>query len=83
MEINQIEEFTTVSHMIEFSTMLSTTNRKKNESLFTRVKTVDEKYPLYGEVVYEPEGSYQRMQKEPYTILINDNRSLCLGSIFA
>ena len=35
--INKVEEFATVSQMIEFSTMLSTTNRKKNESLFTRI----------------------------------------------
>ena len=45
--INQVEEFAIVSHMLEFSTMLSTTNREKNVSLFTRIKTVDEKYPLY------------------------------------
>jgi Predicted ABC-type transport system involved in lysophospholipase L1 biosynthesis, permease component len=36
--------------MIEFSTMLSTTGRDNNKSLFTRIKTVDAKYPLYGEV---------------------------------
>ncbi len=77
--INQVEEFTTVSHMLEFSTMLSTTNREKNVSLFTRVKTVDEKYPLYGEIVYEPVGSYERMQKEPFTILINESLSKTLN----
>ena len=36
--INKVKEFTTVSQMIEFSTMLSTTNREKNKSLFTRIK---------------------------------------------
>ncbi len=77
--INRVEEFTTVSHMLEFSTMLSTTNREKNVSLFTRVKTVDEKYPLYGEIVYEPVGSYERMQKEPFTILINESLSKTLN----
>ena len=77
--INQVEKFTTVSHMIEFSTMLSTTNRKKNVSLFTRIKTVDKKYPLYGEIIYEPVGSYERMQKEPYTILINESLSKTLN----
>ena len=51
--INKVKEFTTVSQMIEFSTMLSTTNREKNRSLFTRIKTVDKIYPLYGEIVYE------------------------------
>ena len=77
--INRVEEFTTVSHMLEFSTMLSTTNREKNVSLFTRIKTVDEKYPLYGEIVYEPMGSYERMQKEPFTILINESLSKTLN----
>jgi putative ABC transport system permease protein len=65
--------------MIEFSTMLSTTGREKNKSLFTRIKTVDEKYPLYGEVVFEPIGAYERMQKEPNTILINESLSKTLN----
>src|SRR6056300_489709 len=51
--VDQVKEFATVSQMIEFSTMLSTTGRERNKSLFTRIKTVDEKYPLYGEVVFE------------------------------
>ncbi len=77
--INQVKKFATVSQMIEFSTMLSTTRREKNKSLFTRIKTVDEKYPLYGNVVYEPIGAYERMQKEPYSILINESLSKTLN----
>ncbi len=77
--VNQVKEFATVSQMIEFSTMLSTTGREKNKSLFTRIKTVDEKYPLYGNVVYEPIGAYERMQKEPYSILINESLSKTLN----
>ncbi len=76
--VNKVKEFSTVSQMIEFSTMLSTTDREKNKSLFTRIKTVDEKYPLYGEVIYEPEDAYERMQKEPKTILINESLSKTL-----
>ena len=76
--VNKVKEFSTVSQMIEFSTMLSTTGREKNKSLFTRIKTVDEKYPLYGEVVYEPEDAYERIQKEPKTILINESLSKTL-----
>ena len=76
--VNKVKEFSTVSQMIEFSTMLSTTGREKNKSLFTRIKTVDEKYPLYGEVVYEPEDAYEKMQKEPKTILINESLSKTL-----
>jgi len=77
--INQVKEFATVSHMIEFSTMLSTTGREKNKSLFTRIKTVDEKYPLYGNTVYEPNGAYERMQKEPYSILVSESLSKTLN----
>ena len=76
--VNKVKEFSTVSQMIEFSTMLSTIGRTKNKSLFTRIKTVDEKYPLYGEVTYEPEDAYERMQKEPKTILINESLSKTL-----
>ncbi len=77
--VSQVKEFATVSQMIEFSTMLSTTGRQKNKSLFTRIKTVDEKYPLYGEVDYEPIEAYERMQKEPNTILINESLSKTLN----
>ena len=37
--VNKVKEFSTVSQMIEFSTMLSTIGRTKNKSLFTRIKT--------------------------------------------
>ncbi len=77
--VNQVKEFATVSQMIEFSTMLSTTGRERNKSLFTRIKTVDEKYPLYGEVDYEPIDAYERMQREPNTILINESLSKTLN----
>ena len=76
--VNKVKEFSTVSQMIEFSTMLSTVDRTKNKSLFTRIKTVDEKYPLYGNVIYEPKGAFERMQKEPNTILINESLSKTL-----
>ena len=77
--IDKVEEFATVSRMIEFSTMLSTTNREENKSLFTRIKTVDKKYPLYGEIDYEPPGAFERMHNEPKTILINESLSKTLG----
>ena len=76
--INKVKEFSTVSHMIEFSTMLSTVDKTKNKSLFVRIKTVDEKYPLYGKVIYEPKGAFDRMQVEPNTLLINESLSKTL-----
>ena len=76
--VNKVKEFSTVSQMIEFSTMLSTVGRIKNKSLFARIKTVDEKYPLYGKVIYEPKGAFDRMQVEPNTLLINESLSKTL-----
>jgi len=73
--VNKVKEFSTISQMIEFSTMVSTTNREKNKSLFTRIKTVDTKYPLYGSVEYEPIGAFNRMHNEPNTVLINQSLS--------
>ena len=73
--VNQVKEFATISQMIEFSTMVSTINRDKNKSLFTRIKTVDTKYPLYGKVDYEPAGAFDRMHNEPNTLLINESLS--------
>ena len=73
--VNQVKEFTTISQMIEFSTMVSTIGREKNKSLFTRIKTVDTKYPLYGSVDYEPAGAFDRMHNEPNTLLINESLS--------
>jgi putative ABC transport system permease protein len=73
--VNQVKKFATISQMIEFSTMVSTINKEKNKSLFTRIKTVDTKYPLYGSVDYEPVGAFDRMQNEPNTLLINESLS--------
>ena len=73
--VNKVKDFTTISQMIEFSTMVSTINREKNKSLFTRIKTVDTKYPLYGSVTYEPSGAFDRMHREPNTLLINESLS--------
>ena len=73
--VNKVKEFATISQMIEFSTMVSTIDREKNKSLFTRIKTVDTKYPLYGEVAYEPTGAFERMHNEPNTLLINESLS--------
>ena len=71
--VDEVKEFTTISQMIEFSTMISTNRDQDNQSLFTRIKTVDEQYPLYGEVVHEPIGSLDRIHNEKNTILVNEN----------
>ena len=71
--INKVKDFAIVSEMVEFSTMISTTRNEKNKTLFVRVKTVDNKYPLYGDVSHEPKGALSRIHKEKNTILVNEN----------
>jgi putative ABC transport system permease protein len=71
--VNKVKEFATVSKMVEFSTMISTTNKGKNKSLFSRIKTVDENYPLFGSVGYEPAGAFEKLQTTKNTILVNEN----------
>ena len=71
--VEKVKEFATIAQMVEFSTMISTTREKDNQSLFTRIKTVDENYPLYGMVVHEPNGAFSRIHSEANTILVNEN----------
>ena len=70
--VDKVREFTTISSMVEFTTMVSTIN-DNDQSLFTRIKTVDEKYPLYGEVIHEPVGAMDRIHQEKNTIIVNEN----------
>ena len=70
--VDKVREFTTISSMVEFTTMVSGIN-DTNQSLFTRIKTVDKKYPLYGEVVHEPVGAMDRIHQEKNTIIVNEN----------
>ena len=70
--VDKVRKFTTISLMVEFTTMVSSVN-DNNQSLFTRIKTVDKKYPLYGEVVHEPVGAMDRIHQEKNTIIVNEN----------
>ena len=70
--IDKVRKFATISSMVEFTTMVSGIN-DTNQSLFTRIKTVDKKYPLYGEVIHEPVGAMDRIHQEKNTIIVNEN----------
>ena len=70
--VDKVREFTTISSMVEFTTTVSGIN-DTNQSLFTRIKTVDKKYPLYGEVIHEPVGAMDRIHQEKNTIIVNEN----------
>ena len=70
--VDKVRKFATISAMVEFTTMVSSVN-DNNLSLFTRIKTVDRKYPLYGEVIHEPAGAMERIHQEKNTIIVNEN----------
>ena len=59
--------------MVEFSTMISTTKNKNNKTSFTRIKAVDQNYPLYGDVIYEPIGSLEKLNRIDNAIMVNEN----------
>ncbi|MDC1159541.1 ABC transporter permease [Candidatus Pelagibacter sp.] len=71
--VDKVRKFATISAIVEFTTMVSSVNDNSNQSLFTRIKTVDKKYPLYGEVVHEPVGAMDRIHQEKNTIIVNEN----------
>ena len=70
--VDKVREFATISSMVEFTTMISAT-KDRNLSLFTRIKTVDKKYPLYGKIVHEPIDAMDRIHQEKNTIIVNEN----------
>ena len=72
-KIDKITKFATVSQMVEFSTMISTVNKKINKTSFTRVKSVDQFYPLYGKALYEPNNALEKLNQIESSILVNEN----------
>ena len=71
--ISQVESFSTVSQMVEFSTMISTIKKTINKTSFTRIKAIDQNYPLYGNVIYEPMEALGNLNKIDNTIMVNEN----------
>ncbi len=72
-KIDKITKFATVSQMVEFSTMISTVNKKIDKTSFTRVKSVDQFYPLYGKALYEPNDALGKLNQIESSILVNEN----------
>ena len=72
-KIDKITKFATVSQMVEFSTMISTVNKKIDKTSFTRVKSVDQFYPLYGKALYEPNNALEKLNQIESSILVNEN----------
>ena len=70
--VEEVKNFATVSQMVELNTMVSSLGQN-SKSIFTRIKTIDEFYPLYGEVKAEPMNALKLLNTEDKTILVNEN----------
>ena len=57
-----------VTEVIEFNSIIRT---KTEESKTTRIKVIDNFYPLVGEVKVEPSDSLKILKNKPDTILID------------
>ena len=50
--------------------MISTIEKKLNKTSFTRIKAIDQNYPLYGNVIFEPVGSLKQLNEIDNTICL-------------
>ncbi len=66
--LNELKNKFFISEVIEFTTILRT---KNEESKTTRIKVIDEFYPLLGEVKVEPSNSLELLKTKPDSILID------------
>ena len=69
-KINKIRENYFVTEVIEFTSILRNENEK---SKTTRIKVIDDFYPLLGNVETEPINAVEELKKTPNGILINTN----------
>ena len=70
--LQQLSNLGRVSQTVNFFTMLSKPN---GGAVFTDLRSVDEHYPLYGEVQTEPAGARVKLliERDTPTVLINEN----------
>ena len=78
--IEKLKEDFFITEVIEFNSIIRT---KTEESKTTRIKVIDNFYPLVGEVKVEPSDSLKILKNKPDTILIDkttkNNLDLKLG----
>ena len=67
--ISKIKKISQVTEIIEFNSMIN----KDNKSIFVRIKSIDNNYPLYGKVETHPKDAFQIMKNNSNTILLNKN----------
>ena len=69
--LNQLKKLGDVSSTVEFSTMLADSKKQNAKTFFIRLKAVDDKYPLYGDVESFPKDALNLLQKTPNSIVVN------------
>jgi putative ABC transport system permease protein len=69
--LNQLKKLGDVSSTVEFSTMLADSKKQNAKTFFIRLKAVDDKYPLYGNVESFPKDVLNLLQKTPNSIVVN------------
>ena len=78
--LNELKESFFISEIVEFTSIIKT---KNEENQTTRIKVIDNFYPLVGKVVVEPANSLEILKTMPNTILIYEttqkNLDLKLG----
>ena len=67
----QLKKLGDVSSTVEFSTMLADSKKQNAKTFFIRLKAVDDKYPLYGNVESFPNDALSLLQKTPNSIVVN------------
>ena len=78
--LNQLKKTFFITKLTEFTSIIRTNN---DVSKTTRIKAIDNFYPLVGEAIVEPSDSLQILKNTPNTILIDrgtqNNLDLKLG----
>ena len=67
----KIEKFGTISSTVEFSTMLTNSTKSDAKTFFIRLKAIDQKYPLYGDVQSFPDKALSLLQTTKNSIVVN------------
>ena len=73
--IEKLKEDFFITEVVEFNSIIRT---KTEESKTTRIKVIDNFYPLVGEVKVEPNDSLKTLKNKPDTILIDKTTKINL-----
>ncbi len=74
--LNELKENFLITEVIEFSSIIRAENEKNKA---TRIKVIDNFYPLVGRAIVEPPDSLKTLKTKPNTILIDKTSQKNLG----